>query len=309
MTYLLGQMLLCLIIAFLLGLFLGWLWQSLKQARQEEQDSSEQDTVNWQAKYVSIKEEHQELTDQLEEAQKALSVCRADLEHHQTTGDWQAPYEVAIDMASRLQDELTDTQTKLRTANQTIEAAKTAPGEAKPLQPDWTQPYQVAINMAQRLQTQLQEKSTQMKKLALEKIDTPPPSPKQDSPPSSGIDWAVSYQIAIDKASKLQSTLSEKEQTLLILLAEQEDDGRPTNLFKTAPDVRDPLEEISGVGPVLHKMLNDLGIYQFQQIANFRPQDVTWVSENLTAFKNRITRDDWVSQAKVLHAKHYGEQP
>ncbi|MCF6344607.1 MAG: hypothetical protein L3J15_08060 [Devosiaceae bacterium] len=61
----------------------------------------------------------------------------------------------------------------------------------------------------------------------------------------------------------------------------------------------DDLKLISGVGPVLEKKLNDLGITQFSQIASFSKEDIIKVDEALY-FKGRIDREDWVSQAQEL---------
>lgn len=70
--------------------------------------------------------------------------------------------------------------------------------------------------------------------------------------------------------------------------------------FLDAPEgEQDDLKEISGVGPVLEKTLNDLGIYHFRQIAAFTQKDVDAV-ENETNFPGRIERDDWIGQAKEL---------
>jgi len=70
--------------------------------------------------------------------------------------------------------------------------------------------------------------------------------------------------------------------------------------FLDAPDgEKDDLKEISGVGPVLEKALNDLGIYHFRQVAAFTPEDIAAV-ENETNFPGRIERDDWLGQAKTL---------
>ena len=54
--------------------------------------------------------------------------------------------------------------------------------------------------------------------------------------------------------------------------------------------------------------LNDLGIYQFRQIARFTPEDIGWVDERLK-FKGRIERDDWISQAAQLHRDKHGTDP
>ena len=61
----------------------------------------------------------------------------------------------------------------------------------------------------------------------------------------------------------------------------------------------DNLKAISGIGPKLEKSLNSLGVYRFQQIAAWTPQDITRFDAR-PAFKGRIVRDDWVAQAKSL---------
>jgi small subunit ribosomal protein S2 len=61
----------------------------------------------------------------------------------------------------------------------------------------------------------------------------------------------------------------------------------------------DDLKKISGVGPVLEKKLNDLGIFHYSQIAEFSQEDVVRVDETLN-FKGRIERDDWIEQARAL---------
>ena len=65
---------------------------------------------------------------------------------------------------------------------------------------------------------------------------------------------------------------------------------------KGAPD---DLTKISGVGPVLEKKLNDLGIFHYWQVAGFTAEDVANVDAVLN-FKGRIEREDWIAQAKAL---------
>ena len=62
----------------------------------------------------------------------------------------------------------------------------------------------------------------------------------------------------------------------------------------------DDLELIWGVGPKLAKMLNEMGVWHYEQIACWTPAELAWVDARLTGFKGRATRDDWVSQAKKL---------
>ncbi|SHH26052.1 NADH-quinone oxidoreductase subunit E [Marivita hallyeonensis] len=62
----------------------------------------------------------------------------------------------------------------------------------------------------------------------------------------------------------------------------------------------DDLKQIKGVGPKLEQLCNDLGFYHFDQIAGWTAEEVAWVDENLKGFKGRVSRDNWVEQAKTL---------
>lgn len=61
----------------------------------------------------------------------------------------------------------------------------------------------------------------------------------------------------------------------------------------------DDLKLISGVGPKLEGVLNELGFWHFDQISKWTPEEIAWVDSRLK-FKGRIERDDWVSQATKL---------
>ncbi|MGI3165879.1 NADH-quinone oxidoreductase subunit E [Pseudooceanicola sp. 200-1SW] len=67
----------------------------------------------------------------------------------------------------------------------------------------------------------------------------------------------------------------------------------------------DNLKEISGVGPKLESVLNEIGIFHFDQIASWDAAQVAWADQNLVGFKGRVSRDDWVGQAQKLAS---GEQ-
>ncbi len=64
----------------------------------------------------------------------------------------------------------------------------------------------------------------------------------------------------------------------------------------------DDLKRISGVGPKLEGVLNELGFYHFDQIAAWGPAEVAWVDARLK-FKGRIARDNWIAQAAALAAE------
>ncbi len=64
---------------------------------------------------------------------------------------------------------------------------------------------------------------------------------------------------------------------------------------------KDDLKKISGVGPVLEKKLNALGITTYSEIAKFTKKRIEEVDGELN-FKGRIEREDWKAQAKILAA-------
>lgn len=61
----------------------------------------------------------------------------------------------------------------------------------------------------------------------------------------------------------------------------------------------DDLTTITGIGPRIAEVLNSLGIWTYSQIAEWRPEHETWI-ENHLSFKGRVSRENWVGQAKDL---------
>jgi predicted flap endonuclease-1-like 5' DNA nuclease len=59
----------------------------------------------------------------------------------------------------------------------------------------------------------------------------------------------------------------------------------------------DDLKRIKGVATVMEKMLHDIGVYYFWQVAEWTEADVAHADAQLPRFKGRITRDEWVKQA------------
>ncbi len=68
--------------------------------------------------------------------------------------------------------------------------------------------------------------------------------------------------------------------------------GRP------AGDVED-LKRIRGIGVLIEKKLNSLGITRYEQIANWTGADIERISR-LLDFQGRIERENWVTQARIL---------
>jgi len=78
---------------------------------------------------------------------------------------------------------------------------------------------------------------------------------------------------------------------------------KPTTLLLEPKNgEKDNLQLIKGIGKVLEKLLNDIGIYHFEQIANLTKDEIKWLDHSM-AFPGRIERENWVTQAKELAQK------
>jgi predicted flap endonuclease-1-like 5' DNA nuclease len=73
------------------------------------------------------------------------------------------------------------------------------------------------------------------------------------------------------------------------------------------PGAPDDLKLIVGVGPVLERMLHQLGVTTFRQVAYWSENDIDVIDAKLHEFPGRIRRDGWVIQARALHQSKYGE--
>jgi predicted flap endonuclease-1-like 5' DNA nuclease len=77
---------------------------------------------------------------------------------------------------------------------------------------------------------------------------------------------------------------------------------KPATLAAARGGQPDDLRQLSGVGPKLEQTLHAMGIFHFDQIASWGPQELAWMDANLQGLKGRASRDGWVAQAKALAA-------
>ena len=75
---------------------------------------------------------------------------------------------------------------------------------------------------------------------------------------------------------------------------------KPETLSAARAGGSDDRKRIKGIGPKLEKLCNQMGFYHFDQIAAWSGDEIAWVNANLAGFKGRVSRDDWVEQAKLL---------
>lgn len=147
----------------------------------------------------------------------------------------------------------------------------------------------------------------------------PAPKPVTETAPASSVEAAVAAAKAGVKPSTAlsgEAELAERKGTwryeggdAAAAAAPKADGGddtpegkRPAALEGPREGSADDLKVIKGIGPKLEKVCNALGFYHFDQIANWTDAEIAWVDDNLEGFKGRVTRDEWVAQAKILAA-------
>ena len=70
--------------------------------------------------------------------------------------------------------------------------------------------------------------------------------------------------------------------------------------FDAATQTSDDLKKITGVGPVLEKKLNAMGLFTFQQIGKMTNPEYDLFDEILGELPGKAKRDDWAGQASKL---------
>lgn len=75
--------------------------------------------------------------------------------------------------------------------------------------------------------------------------------------------------------------------------------GRPAGLYSPRDGRKDDLRQIKGVTPQMEAALNELGIFHFDQVADWDKKAAVWIDHHL-ALKGRLAREKWIEQAREL---------
>ena len=144
--------------------------------------------------------------------------------------------------------------------------------------------------------------------LAAPASDPPTPSPPQEVAASDAPARLAQAQSFAEERHALHRALADaRGETARYrqLVVDLENDAPPPLL--DSPGAPDDLKLIVGVGPVLERMLQQLGISRYRQIARWTERDIDEFDARLPEFPGRIRRDEWVTQARALHQSKYGE--
>ncbi|MGO4174034.1 NADH-quinone oxidoreductase subunit NuoE [Bosea sp. TAF32] len=122
------------------------------------------------------------------------------------------------------------------------------------------------------------------------------PKPSEPTQPSSAANDTPAAKGKVEKkdvAEAAKPAVAAKAESAV-------EESKPELLTAARGGEGDDLELIWGVGPKLAKMLNEMGIWHYDQIAKWTPAELAWVDARLTGFKGRAVRDDWIAQSKKL---------
>jgi predicted flap endonuclease-1-like 5' DNA nuclease len=116
-----------------------------------------------------------------------------------------------------------------------------------------------------------------------------------------------------ETTSRLKSELAEQQtvtQKLKAALQEnasavkkEEREGPDPHHSRFTPSskqAKNDLTLISGIGPVIQRKLNEIGIYTFQQVSELTPEMIDKITQSIKFFPDRIGRDNWIGQAAAF---------
>ncbi|MEP1355084.1 MAG: hypothetical protein ABJX32_21695 [Tateyamaria sp.] len=135
-----------------------------------------------------------------------------------------------------------------------------------------------------------------------EAVTTPPPVAAQtEAAVKSKAKTASAAKPAVKPAAKPAAKPKAAKAAKAVTKPKPSSGGsKPETLSAARDGVPDDLKQIKGVGPKLEGVLHSMGFYHFDQIAAWGADEIAWADQNLVGFKGRVSRDDWVSQAKTL---------
>ena len=71
------------------------------------------------------------------------------------------------------------------------------------------------------------------------------------------------------------------------------------NIGTATIEDKDDLKALKGIGPKLESILNEIGIYTFEQVSKMTDTEYNLVDSLLKAFRGRGKRDKWAEQAQA----------
>jgi len=109
----------------------------------------------------------------------------------------------------------------------------------------------------------------------------------------------IEDQITTPKEVITSKTIPEKTRTSYITYTKTKPKLNFDNFGNSDSSLKNDLTKIEGIGPYIEERLNEIGIYNFDQISKLNFEDIRVITELIDFFPGRIERDDWVGQANA----------
>jgi len=326
MIYLIGKMLLPLFFAIMIGLWIGWQLRGLDFSQRLRTLQNE-----WAARFRSSDQERdfaikksttldlksKQYKQQLEASGKLLKRYEESRKQSQIT------IEEDNKLIKKLSSALNLLRTNLVDRDEKLKKLSTILIKLKELERSQKDKIRSGSHTIERLMLQAQEKSNKIQ-LLHDELNTVQETQKTTQASSSDIkqDYFELQAKLNDRETKLdlvkQELLSQKETATSMekelqaiqaqvttspandLNMELAKSNRPVWILEEPDGVRNNLQLIKGIGPVMEKLLNEIGIFHYNQLARMNESDCLWVSDRIRTFPKRIKRDRWQQQAVEL---------
>jgi predicted flap endonuclease-1-like 5' DNA nuclease len=321
------EILLCLFIAALLGMAIGWLFRGLRiratgrhqleQLRQE----SEHRLAAQRAATDAAKEEADATHRLLKEAELSRDAARHDISgtSHQlkTLSTQLKDAETARDI---VRAELASTRAQVAEAEGQRDAARRDVERHKAEFLAKAPPSDATRQQVETLRATLQaaesgwDTARAQTEAALQHLG----ATRHQLTELESVRSTLSAQLTGTRAL-LEQERSELEATRARIAEFEAQKRRPPEVPKPPPTsspsqgtrrlARDDLQRIGGIGPVLEHLLHRAGVHRYEQIAAWTREDIAAMADRLPGFHHRIVRDGWIASARRLHLAKYGSPP
>ncbi len=104
--------------------------------------------------------------------------------------------------------------------------------------------------------------------------------------------------------TKPKSKIAENTRTSYLTYTKAKPKLNFENFGTATKDQSDDLTKLNGIGPYIEQRLNEIGIFNYNQISRLTSEDIRKITELIDFFPGRIERDDWVGQAQALKVHH-----
>jgi predicted flap endonuclease-1-like 5' DNA nuclease len=127
-----------------------------------------------------------------------------------------------------------------------------------------------------------------------------PPAPMAVPPASAPASTTEPAPSSASEPAVAESRDAERAPDLSGMRSVRSEAFRAPDSIAAGPAAKaDDLKRIRGIGLLIERKLNAMGVSTYEQIANWTADDVSTVNARLE-FKGRIERENWIEQARIL---------